>query len=553
MPTPFEEGSPDSKLIVLGQAPGRTEMKLKAPLVGPAGDVFKECLHSAGLTRREVYILNIWEDFVTTDVKGDIWDSDRVLLWNKKGFTEPGLAAAMNTLGRIQKSTASTILALGQQALELCTGISNRIMKWRGSPLTGLDRIGSRFVIPTVHPAATIHGTYLWRYMIIADMKKALRQSMSPVSLAPQISCILRPTLRQVLDYLAECRARGIVATDIEVVNHQVSCFSLAFQEREGMCVPLVDAEGDLWTEDEECQIWKAYADLLYDPTVTKVNQNLVGFDAPFLMLQNNIIVRGPIGDPMIAQARLYPEFNKGIDFQASIHTDHVYWKDEGKMWKNEGGDFNQFWRYNIKDGCVALELWRIHLEELQHRDMLSTYQRTVDLMPALVFMTLDGLAVDDASLEATKVDIEAQIVIKELELRECAEWDFNPKSSVQCKKYFYETKKIKPYLNGQGRPTTDDKAMSRIFRKTQLPEARLVQDIRALHKLKGTYLDVERDPDGRLRSTWNPVGTWTGRLSSSQTIFGRGMNLQNLDPRFKAFIVEDSDDYAASPFAHDI
>lgn len=552
MPTPFEEGNPQSRLLVLGQAPGRTEMKMKAPLVGPAGDVFKECLHAAGLTRREVYILNVWEDFVTTDLKGDIW-LNGTCLWNKRGFTDAGMEAASATLGRIMNSGASTILALGQQALELCTGISNRIMKWRGSPLTGLDRIGTRFVIPTVHPAATIHGTYLWRYLLISDMRKALRQSQSAVSLAPQISCILRPTLRQVLDYMEAARERGIVATDIEVVNHQVSCFSLAFQEREGMCVPFVDSQGDLWTEDEECQIWKAYADLLYDESVTKVNQNLVGFDAPFLMLQNNIIVRGPIGDPMIAQARLYPEFNKGIDFQASIHTDHVYWKDEGKMWKNEGGDFNQFWRYNVKDGCVALELWRILLAELNERGMLSTYQRTVDLMPALVCMTLDGLEVNSEALEHTKTNIEAQIVIKERELRECAEWDFNPKSSVQCKKYFYETKGLKPYLNGQGRPTTDDKAMSRIFRATRLPEARLVQDIRALHKLKGTYLEVERDPDGRLRSTWNPVGTWTGRLSSSQTIFGRGMNLQNLDPRFKAFIVEDSDGYAPGTLVNDL
>lgn len=546
MPTPYEEGNPNSRLIILGQAPGKMEMRAKQPLVGPSGDVFKECLNIAGMTRREVYILNIWEEFVTTDVKGDIW-LNGALLWRKSGFTELGLELAQPAIQRILKSGASTILTLGQQSLELCTGISNRILKWRGSPLIGLDRIGNKFVIPTLHPAATLHGTYLWRYLIISDMNKARRQSVSPTSLNPQMTFHLQPKLKDVLEYIRHCKAMKLVATDLEVINQQVSCFCLCPTEREGMVVPFMDEQGEVWTEDEECQIWKAYADLMYDEQVMKVNQNLVGFDAPFLMLQNRIIVRGPIGDPMIAQARLYPEFNKGIDFQASVHTDNVFWKDEGKMWKNVGqagaSDYTTFWKYNGKDGCVALELWNVHSRELTDRGMWPTYQRTVDLLPVLMFMTLDGLAVDDKALAETHEDITQQLILKEAELETCAEEPFNPKSSVQCKKYFYETKGIKPYLNAQGRPTTDDKAMSRIYRKTHLPEAKLVQDIRGLHKLKGTYLEVERDADGRLRSTWNPVGTWTGRLSSSQTIFGRGMNLQNLDPRFKGFIVED--DYA--------
>jgi uracil-DNA glycosylase len=541
--SPFEEGRPDSPLIVLGQAPGKMEMRAKQPLVGPSGDVFKECLHMAGMTRREVYILNVWEDFVTTDAKGDIWLND-IRLWSKSGFTEHGLELAQNTLTRIQKSGATTILTLGQQALELCSGISNRVLKWRGSPLTGLDRIGNKFVIPTLHPAATLHGTYLWRYLIISDMKKAVRQTKTPISLNPQMTFHLRPKLKDILEYIRHCKDLKKVASDLEVINQQVSCFCLCPSEREGMVVAFMDEQGEMWTEDEEIQIWQAYADLMYDAEVMKVNQNLVGFDAPFLMRQNRIYVRGPIGDPMIAQARLYPEFNKGIDFQASIHTDHVYWKDEGKMWKNVGSsgaaDYTTFWKYNGKDGCVALELWRLLGEEMTERGMWPTYNRSADMLPALMMMTMDGLTVDDQALAETHKDITAQIELREAELLACADYDFNPKSPAQCKKYFYDHKKLPPYLNGQGKPTTDDKAMSRIFRKTHLPEAKLVQDIRGLHKLRGTYLEVERDPDGRLRSTWNPVGTWTGRLSSSKTIFDRGMNLQNLDPRFKGFIVED-------------
>lgn len=43
-----------------------------------------------------------------------------------------------------------------------------------------------------------------------------------------------------------------------------------------------------------------------------------------------------------------------------------------------------------------------------------------------------------------------------------------------------------------------------------------------------------------RLRCSWNPRGTWTGRLSSSANVFGTGGNMQNLHPEFMEFLVAD-------------
>lgn len=541
MATPYEDGDRMAKLCVLGQAPGSNEMRRGAPLVGPSGEVFRDCLGLAGISRRDVYILNVWENPVYTDKGGDIFDSrNGEALWTKKGLTEHGLGLAQPTLERLSRSGANCILALGQQAMELCVGKPDRIMKWRGSILEGLPRITGKKVVPTVHPAATIHGVYLWRYLIISDMQKAKVESQTSALVPPRRDIIIRPTLYQALSFLRECQMAPRVATDLEVVNHQISCFSLCTNPNEGMTIPLTDERGPYWSENDEILIWKEYAKLMRDPKVMKINQNLVGFDAPFLMLQNHIHVRGEIGDPMIAQSLLYPEFLKGIDFQASMHTYEPYWKDEGKMWKNEGGDFPPFWRYCGKDSCVAMELWDVHAAELTRRDMWQTYRDTVALMDPLIYMMLSGLAVDHDRLAETKKDIEKRIDAAEARLNELADYPFNATSPAQCAKYFYDHKGLTPYRNAAGGVTTDDKAMSRIFRKTQWPEAKLVQELRNLKKLKGTYLEVEVDPDGRIRCSWNPRGTWTGRLSSSQTILGTGMNLQNLDPRFKGFIVSD-------------
>jgi DNA polymerase-1 len=64
--------------------------------------------------------------------------------------------------------------------------------------------------------------------------------------------------------------------------------------------------------------------------------------------------------------------------------------------------------------------------------------------------------------------------------------------------------------------------------------------EIRKLAKLKGTYLEIKYDEDQRLRCSYNPVGTESGRLSSSQTIFGTGANLQNIPYEIRNYMLFD-------------
>lgn len=564
MSSPYEEGNPANPILVLAEAPGYQEIKEGRPLVGPGGEVFNDCLHVAGVARRQCYILNVWPYQVHKDKKtGDILDSTGDLLFHHtKGFTELGWAEAQDTIARIQHSSANVIVPMGQPyhrsnarckvpslnpALYLCLGQDKKrpIMKYRGSPLPGQPYLSCRGeireVIPTVHPAATLHGTYLWRYLIISDLEKALRHSEAPGVIVPKRHYLLEPTLPDVLDYLEACRRRGRVCTDLEVINHQVSCFSLAYKHSEAMCVPL-HGEGmnPYWTLEEEQRIWLEYARLLEDERITKINQNLVGFDAVFLFMVMNIQVRGFLGDPMIAQHIMYPEFNKGLDFILSVHTDEPYYKDEGKMWKTLTGDIETFWTYNAKDAATALEAWEVLAKEMTEGGYWPTYNMTVRLSDPLCFMSDVGVRVNREGIEASKVKVAQELLELEQGLRSIAECDFNPSSPAQCARYFYETKGYAPYKNASGGVTTDDKALARIVRKYNSPEARLVQRIRALRKLRGTYLDIALDKDNRLRCSWNPRGTYTGRLSSSSTIFGTGANMQNLHPMFLNFIEAD-------------
>jgi len=53
------EGSPESALVFIGEAPGRYEDEQGHPFVGPAGKLLDKLLLSIGLNREDIYITNV--------------------------------------------------------------------------------------------------------------------------------------------------------------------------------------------------------------------------------------------------------------------------------------------------------------------------------------------------------------------------------------------------------------------------------------------------------------------------------------------------------------
>ena len=202
--------------------------------------------------------------------------------------------------------------------------------------------------------------------------------------------------------------------------------------------------------------------------------------------------------------------------------------------------------RYNCLDSVVDLKIWNRQEPDLDKQGYRNLYEDTMSLYPVILFMQTIGLDVNYEALGYEKTRIEDEIEKNEHELYSLCGFDLNPNSPKQCQQYFYGVLGQQPYLSAKGTITTDEKAMARLSRKG-IKEAKYVISIRSLRKLLGTYLEVATDQDGRLRSSFNIRGTSTGRLSSSQTIFGTGLNFQNLDPRFKAFIVADKDRFFIS------
>lgn len=522
---PFTEGQLDAPFILIGEAPGAVEERTGRPFQGPAGDLLNQCLHSAGIPRSDCYITNV--------LKFRPANNDASAYVNtKKGEENELFTLSKSALyAELAQTTGEIIICLGETALyALCnsTGISKR----RGSVYTQEVSGRTRYIIPVLHPAAALR-TYAWRSLIIWDLLRAAeirRSGWTPV----ERTIRLAPTTREARDYIRGCMDAPLVGFDTEVVNQELSCFALAMSASDVMCIPLHRSGGNYFTPEEELDILTDLGHLLAEHPI--VGQNL-NFDYTFMLSRYGIYMKN-IEDTMVAQAVLYPDFPKGLDFITSIYTTEPYYKDEGKMWNNVT-DYNSFWAYNAKDAAVCVEAFPKQLEELEQLGNLATYYRQRSTIQQLAYMQHRGLRMDhEGMLEAARKATEDIERFTE-ELRELTKNpDFNANSPKQVKTYFYGELGLKPYLN-KGKPTTDDTALTRL-KKKGYREAELILDIRDRSKARGTYYLMTLDEDKRLRCSMNPVGTKQGRFSSSKTIFGTGGNMQNQPRDMQKFMLAD-------------
>lgn len=527
------EGSPDSPLAIVGEAPGSHEVRTRRPFVGLAGQLLDDCLRAAGINRKHCYITNtIKEQPRGNDVSSFIsFERGRVRT------TEAFEAYRESLRGELQSTTANCIVAAGAVPLYALCDLQG-ITKWRGSILES-TLLPGRKILPIIHPAAALRN-YLFKYPIIADLKRAKAQSTFPEIRRIERNIILEPTFDQAMGFLESLLSTSLTTLDIEVLNEEVSCLSMGNRTLGYMCIPFVGDGGDYFSAEQEVAIWNRIALICQDPSITKLGQNLT-FDATFLYRKLGIIVR-PIEDTMIAQAILYPDLPKGLDFLTSIYTEEPYYKDEGKKYFKIGGAFRDFYLYNAKDSAVLEDIFDRQTELLRTQGNLEAYRRQRNLVEPLIAMTERGLRVDTEGLRIASAKAETEILRLREELHTCCGFDLNPNSPKQLKDYFYGTLGHKPYTNRKsGSVSTDRDALKRLSRKGA-QAAKLILELRKYGKLKGTYLDMSLDDDHRLRCAFNPVGTSSGRLSSSKTIFGTGGNTQNLPPAFKEHILVDKD-----------
>jgi DNA polymerase I-like protein with 3'-5' exonuclease and polymerase domains/uracil-DNA glycosylase len=531
---------PNARICVVADYPSHQDKQLFQGYSDSAGSTLAQCIGHSGMSMAEVSLIFVIPDSCT--------QADALRYWSPKGgFTSVATSKFSQLQQAIKDANANVYVPLGEIPLQALT-TKKGITKWRGSILSSIDFYGGVKVIPTMDPRMAIRQ-YLYRYFISADFKRINAESSSPLLNLTERKLLVQPNYTEAVAFLEHCMSAPAVACDIEVYKMEVSCISFATSATTCMSIPF----DSRWSMQEEMILWRLVARLLEDPGKTFIYQNGM-FDLSFLFARNHIHGhKGRIEDTMIKHNLNYPDFPKGLGFITSLYTREPYYKDEGKTWFNDlkggTGDIAQFYMYNAKDSAVCFEANGPISSELSRFGNDKTYEFNERLFRPLLYMQARGILVDEAKLANHRTEARKQRDELQARLNALAGFELNVSSPLQCKKFFYQTKgypvqtkRSKDAKTGQRKETVsaDDKAMKRLIRKFNSEEAKLVTQIRKYRKLIGTYLEVQYDSDKRLRCSFNMAGTSTGRLSSSETIFGTGTNMQNLPKTFKEFLIAD-------------
>ena len=138
--TVFADGSPEGRIMLIGEAPGRDEDLQGLPFVGRAGKLLDRMLAEIGLDRRKVYITN-------------------VLNWRPPQNREPTPEEAASCLPflhrHIELADPKLMILLGAVSVRHVLGLTEGITRVRGKwNLYQSVVLGSRIpVMPTLHPA----------------------------------------------------------------------------------------------------------------------------------------------------------------------------------------------------------------------------------------------------------------------------------------------------------------------------------------------------------------------------------------------------------------
>jgi hypothetical protein len=108
-----------------------------------------------------------------------------------------------------------------------------------------------------------------------------------------------------------------------------------------------------------------------------------------------------------------------------------------------------------------------------------------------------------------------------------CLDKSLNIRGAM-LKDYLYETLGLPTQYSDTGAVTTDYGALINLRKKSKHPALPLIIELTEL-RTRQQMLRMETDPDGRIRSGLNEVGSETGRVTSSKSPTGSGMNLQTL------------------------
>jgi len=540
-----DSGPLDAKIMIVAEAPGRTEEQTGKPFVGASGHLLRQMLQHSGIDFNSCFVTNVSPErppngkfMYFYEGKKHNEPSERLIKWRKE------------LRDKIERLKPNVVVILGAEALKAITN-KKGIEAWRGSVLT----YKNVKLIATYHPSAVIRK-YSFHPIVEMDLAKANRESQYPDVRYDKYSIISKPSLTQTLKWLEECSNYPRVGWDIETVGQHVRCVGLArggSDNPEAFVIPFIkfpstdmvmpgtkniirignvsEEMSSYWNEHDELLVLNALDKVMSSKMIQKVGHNSISFDSPIMLKEFKMETNNHSMDTMHAFHLLYSELPMGLKFLNTIMLNIPnYWT--GKETVSDESE----WHYNGLDAiCTLLISYKLD-EELHDASMMGLYRSINDLAIALTRVQERGITIDTVARDKMIVeqrqkleDIAKRIAISAALATGNPINTFNPNSPKQVKELLYDTLKF-PTMFDKGKVSTGEVALRKLVKR--YPKEIVINDIinyRKVSKLINTFLDINLDDDGRMRTCYNASGTKSGRISSSKTLWKTGMNLQNI------------------------
>lgn len=540
-------GPAPAKIMIIGDCPGPEELHRNVPFSGSLGIEFSKMCHEAGLNFANCFVTNLIHDREPNISKAVCMlkkDISPMHLPFRDKMVLPSVIEGVRLIEKeIKLCEPNLIIACGNIAFWVLTG-NWGVNDWRGSIVSNSLVPRGPKVLALMSPGIVFKQWPL-RAVMVQDLRRAKREAEDPHLRESQYHFTVAPsftTAREtLLTLIAKCDAGETkIACDIETRNWNIACIGFAWSKYEAICIPLMclkQKEG-YWTLEEETILVNLMQDLLTHKNCVTLGQNYI-FDQQYIHRFWGFI-SSQVRDTMIAQHVCFLDMKKSLDFISSMYCDtYKYWKEDGKIWARDVNELD-LWKYNCEDACRTWECDEVLQRIVDNLNLREQH----DFQQALFYPVLQAM------IRGVRINEEyQQRVIKELrEARVSAtEWitdlighPINIRSPKQISDLFYKELGQKPIIKrGTGRATTDSEALGKIARREPVlsPIIEKIEELRSIGIFLSTFLGERTgkwtrsflDDDGRVRCSYGVAGTVTLRLSSSESAFGHGTNLQNV------------------------
>ena len=535
-------GTKNTKLVIIGDGPFGDDVLKRLPYSARGCDILPLELHNYGIAFNACYSLYIldkpvWLDANVTSVKKK--GQERGWEWENGYYFRPWLRERQQEILReIDSISPDVILLTGELALWLISGQTN-ISTRRGSIyLSNPAPSGKRYKTVCTFSIADVQTVWDRKPFFDRDIQRAAHElRRGPEMPDPGWNFLIQASFEDYCNALDNLHASLVLdksfflSCDIETIRHEIACVGIAWSKQDAICVP-VRTSREYWTIEQELVLISKLKTLLQHPQVQVVGQNF-SYDAQYFATKWGVIPR-LVDDTMDMQHVLFPGMPKGLHILASVYCDYYqYWKDELDDYKSAPKDDAKFFAYNCRDCCYTFEA-REKLEKLlKTAGLWDNYRERIDQsFWSILRLNLRGVRIDTNLRSKLAVELMDASTQRQDFLNYVIGREFNPRSTVQMKEFFYNEMKVTPE---KSRTTKKDSLGAEILQKLHEdypllgPVADSIIEMRSLGVFLKTFVLAQLDFDARLRTFFKLSGTETFRLSSSENAFGRGANLQNI------------------------